>query len=332
MSSTKNAPSANRARFTIIAVVFVLGLMVGQYTNNFLPGAPKSYNDFTDLTQGYHFIDPLLFCSDREMTGQTAEYSQRLENELTDLIEEHKKLGLISEASVLYRDLSNGPRVSVNGELGSAPASLLKVPLALSIHRRVESDPSFLQRKVMMNMPDQNAGEYFMAPKKAEFGVEYTIDELLDLSLINSDNNATDLLISQLTDEELRKSYVDLGIKVPIDNPNAYTMNVAVYSSFFRILYNSSYLSRENSERFLANLSKSTFTQGLVAGVPPGTTVSHKFGEYSAGDGFKQLHDCGIVYKAKQPYLLCVMTQGDDFEKLAKTIQNISRKVWDLDE
>ena len=43
-------------------------------------------------------------------------------------------------------------------------------------------------------------------------------------------------------------------------------------------------------------LSTSDFSDGLVAGVPVGTVVSHKFGErHFVGDAdVEQLHDCGI--------------------------------------
>ncbi len=317
------------ARIVIAAGLFVSGLAIGQYADTFLPGAPKSFRDVTDLSEGYTFIDPLLFCADRDLTGQTAAFSQRLESEITAVVNAHKESGAIKDASVLYRDLSNGPRITVNNELASAPASLLKVPLALSIHRRAAADPTFLQRKVMMNIPDQNGGEYFAASRKAEPGKEYTIEQLLEFSVVDSDNNATDLLIMQLTEDELRNSYEDLGIKVPVDDPSNYTMNVGVYSSFFRILYNASYLSRADSEKFLEQISHSSFTQGIVAGLPSGIVVSHKFGEHQAGDGLKQLHDCGIVYRPNNPYLLCVMTQGSDFEKLAGTIADISKTVWD---
>lgn len=327
--SSKHGYFSLGARLAIAGGLFLSGIMIGQYSENFLPGAPKSYRDVTDLTQGYQFIDPLLFCSDHDLTGQTAAFSQKMQDELTRVINDAKQRGMITDGSVLYRDLSNGPRVTVNPDLASSPASLLKVPLALSIHRRAASDPTFLQRKVVMNIPDQNAGEYFTAAHAAEAGKEYTIEELLDLSLIDSDNNATDLLIMQLSDEELRKSYSDLGIKVPVDNPNAYSINVGIYSSFFRILYNSSYLSREESEHFLADLAKSTFTQGIVAGVPEGTRVAHKFGEFSANSQ-NQLHDCGIVYRTNRPYLLCVMTKGNDFNNLAATIAAISKSAWNL--
>ncbi len=304
--------------------------MVGQYSDTFLPGAPQSYRDVTDLSKGYSFIDPLLFCADRDLKGQTAAFSQRLEATLNQKLTQLKNSGAISNASILYRDLSNGPRISVNGEMESAPASLLKVPLALSIHRRAEKDPTFLERTVKMDMPDQNQGQHFPPAKTAEPGKEYTVHELLDLSLIDSDNNATDLLITQLTEAELRSAYEDLGIQVPVDAAGSYTMNVGVYSSFFRILYNASYLSRDESEHLLKDLSSSMFTSGIVSGVPAGTTVSHKFGEYTTESGEKQLHDCGIVYRPDRPYLLCIMTKGSDADKLASSIADISKTVWEL--
>ena len=93
-------------------------------------------------------------------------------------------------------------------------------------------------------------------------------------------------------------------------------------------MFNASYLSRESSERGLAYLAHSDFQNGLVAGVPQGITVAHKFGERVSANGAKQLHDCGIVYYPTRPYLLCVMTRGDDFSKLTEVIQSVSRIVY----
>ncbi len=329
------APMTQRAYFSltwrlIIAVVlFLLGLFFGQVASAFLPGAHPDLPDQMDLAQGYHFIDPLLLCSDHELTGQTAAFSNMMQSEISDAINESKQNGNVTDASVYWRDLSTGSRVVVNPTMTSEPASLLKVALALSIHRKAEADPSFLQKTVVMNIPDQDGGQHFAPPNKAESGKTYTIAQLLDLSTVDSDNNATDLLITQLTDSELRHSYTDLGIQVPVDNPSNYTLDVATYASFFRVLYNASYLTRADSEEFLLDLSRSTFTKGIVSGLPTGTVVSHKFGEFSTSDNHSQLHDCGIVYKPNHPYLLCIMTKGNDFDKLANTIASISKVVWD---
>jgi hypothetical protein len=77
-------------------------------------------------------------------------------------------------------------------------------------------------------------------------------------------------------------------------------------------------------------LAKSTFTEGIVAGLPQGMTVAHKFGEAELPDGTLQLHDCGIVYKPNQPYLICVMTKGSNFDTLAGVISHISKTVYQI--
>jgi hypothetical protein len=76
------------------------------------------------------------------------------------------------------------------------------------------------------------------------------------------------------------------------------------------------------------------FDQGIVAGVPKGVTIAHKFGEREVvGEPEKQLHDCGIVYYPKHPYLICIMTRGSDFEKLAQGIRELSELVYkEIDE
>jgi len=109
-------------------------------------------------------------------------------------------------------------------------------------------------------------------------------------------------------------------------------MNVVDYAAFFEILYNATYLNKEMSEKALAILTKSTFNYGLVGGVPIGVEVAHKFGE-RIFEEYKQLHDCGIIYKENNPYLLCIMTrgdmmEGDNFNDLAMVIKKISEQVY----
>ena len=106
-------------------------------------------------------------------------------------------------------------------------------------------------------------------------------------------------------------------------------MNVKEYSSFFRVLYNSSYINKESSEFALELLAESKFTEGIKSGVPKNIVVSHKFGEQINKNSLLQLHDCGIVYAPKKPYILCVMTRGNNFDELADIIKNISKITYD---
>ena len=76
------------------------------------------------------------------------------------------------------------------------------------------------------------------------------------------------------------------------------------------------------------------FPQGLQAGVPTDIEVAQKFGERQVftpqGDlTERELHDCGIVYHANEPYVLCIMTRGKDFNTMTSNIKDISKIVYD---
>ncbi len=144
-----------------------------------------------------------------------------------------------------------------------------------------------------------------------------------------SDNEAKNLILENLDNETLDNAYLNLGIEVPgLRTPDDF-MSVKEYAAFFRILYNATYLNKQMSEKALEILSKSTYSKGLDAGVPPGIMVAHKFGERGFADSqVKQLHDCGIIYKKGNPYILCVMTRGGDFDELAKVISGVSSLVY----
>ena len=312
-------------------VAFGLGMavMYGLMTD-FFPLPPEPI-DASEVASNYSFINPLLFCSDQGLSKLTSATSKEIENKVGDYIEEKKKGGKLTDATVYFRDLNSGPWALVNGTLLSAPSSLLKVPLAISLYKHAESNPEFLTQTLQFGGgKDADESQYFVPPERIQAGFTYSIEELVKFMVVNSDNAALYLLSSQLTNQELLDSYQKFGIDPPVMGKNGYQMNVRTYASFFRVLFNASYLNRDNSEHLLSLLTQSTFTKGLAAGVPKGTSVAHKFGEARFQNGALQLHDCGIVYKPHQPYLICVMTHGSDYEAQAKNIADISSIIWNI--
>ena len=80
-------------------------------------------------------------------------------------------------------------------------------------------------------------------------------------------------------------------------------------------------------------MTLTTFTKGIMGGVPSDMVVAHKFGENTnyLNSGIvanHELHDCGIVYYSNHPYLLCVMTRGTDLSALQGAIEDISRTAY----
>jgi beta-lactamase class A len=245
------------------------------------------------------------------------------------ILSEKKKEGKIAVASVYFRDLNNGPWFGINIHESFAPVSLLKVPLMIGWLKKAESSPEVLQRKIRYVRPNSTIPEQTINPQKMIVpGETYSVEDLIRRMISHSDNQASDLLFTHMDQDWFRQTHKDLGIIAPYSEKPMDYITVKSYSSFFRVLYNASYLSREMSEKALDYLLASDYKDGLVAGLPPGTQVAHKFGEYERED-MNQLHDCGIVYYPRHPYILSVMTRGSDKQMMADTIAEISRLIYE---
>lgn len=305
--------------FLVLFLVSLSATVVYTYILN----NPEIKHEKRELHQGgYEYISPLLECADFQ-------YKNRgdLEEKISELINKEIKGGEVEFISLYFRDLNNGPWIGINEQENFTPASLLKVPLMIAYLKIAGKDPSILERKVLTENNKNLLSQNIIPLRTVETGKEYKIGELLEYMIIYSDNLAADALLRNINIESLDKTYRDLGISAPSGNKTEDFMSVRDYSSFFRILYNASYLDHEMSEKALEILSRSQFVQGLTAGVPSQVKVAHKFGERISGDT-KQLHDCGIIYKEESPYLLCVMTRGQDFNKMGKIISDISSLVY----
>ncbi|HSE35311.1 MAG TPA: serine hydrolase, partial [Candidatus Paceibacterota bacterium] len=253
-----------------------------------------------------------------------------LSQELRAHVDGLRKKGEIAEMGVYVRDLNNGPTFGMNENEGFLPASLLKLPVAMAFYKIAEDDPSVLSRKIRFEKrsgPPVDGDMQFIVPsKEIEPGREYRIDELVEAALVHSDNQAIQLLYNELnrtSAKPLRDLYRLLGVDESVLNGPGGSLSVKQYSAFFRILFNASFLDRTHSELILAMLARSEYDRALVAGVPEGVSVSHKFGESGTLEE-RQIHDCGIIYYPDHPYLLCVMSRGAEAEKLETSIASVA--------
>lgn len=243
------------------------------------------------------------------------------------IIDVHLSSGDVSHVSVYFRDLNNGPLFGINEKEPFTPASLLKVPLMLAVFKHAEDEPDFLQQLVRYDAPPDSSPDIATTTLRA--GSFYSVDDLLRSMIVNSDNGAAFLLRAMTGPGALEEVYNDLGISIPAVRTADEPISVREYGTFFRMLYNASYLSRAHSQKALELLAASQYADGLIAGVPRGVRVAHKFGERSnLADDNRQLHDCGIVYHPSRPYILCVMTRGRDFARMSSVISGVSRTVY----
>lgn len=312
----------------LFTAVFVLGFSIGAFVFK-----KADYSDTKDLKElrlreSYKYINPLLECD-----ADISNFKQitKIKNFVEQYIEEKTRSNKIDSAAVYYRDLNNGPWFGIEESTLFTPASLTKVPLMMTYLKKAELDKSVLQLK--LKVPEElgtPAQQTYNSPaSKLSTGKEYTVDTLIRHMIVYSDNTAYLVLKNNLTNEEFHQIFEDFGINTKNlrESKTSDVLSIREYSSFFRILYNSSYLNREYSEKALKLLTETQFKNGLVKGIPD-AKVAHKFGErYYEDVEEKQLHDCGIVYLKSSPYMICIMTRGHSFDELSTVIKDISSIV-----
>lgn len=326
MSPSQLRPKSKGRCFSLF-FSFFLGVSLTLIIVLVWPGLRKTSTNIREVRQGgYRFINPLLECESSEGIGDIE--LTKIQHEIEELIDDRFKNKLTTSTSVYFRDLNNGPWFGINENENFTPASLLKVPIMIAYLKQAETEPSVLEKIIKYKgEEDKNIKQNIITAEILERGKSYTIEELLYRMIAYSDNNVSYLLLENIDQNALDNTYRDLGIDIPdIRKPEDF-MSVKTYASFFRILFNASYLSKEMSEKALRLLSKTQFKHGLVAGVPSDIEVAHKFGERKFHE-LEQLHDCGIVYYPQHPYLLCVMTRGDEFPDLGNIIKDISYLVY----
>ena len=301
---------------------FLFGLFFGYFIFSKYQQTNQDYTETHNFTTNLKYISPLLNCS-----NPTSNTLTNLKQKVTSVINTQN----LSHISVYFRDLNNGPWFGINENTLFSPASLVKVPLAIAYYKLAETDPSIFNKTIINTLKDDDSEQNIKPEKTITPNQEYTIKQLIEFMIVYSDNNSYELLIENIDNQILRQVYFNLGIDLDkaMENPTGNIISVKNYASFFRILFNASYLNPQYSNELLDMLTQTTFKKGLVAGVGQGTDVAHKFGErYFSNTKERQLHDCGIVYSPSKPYLICLMTRGADFTTLSQSIKTISSVIF----
>jgi beta-lactamase class A len=320
----------NRKNLIIFAAIFLTGFACGisvfSLKNSFFSEETAS----RQVRQGenaYEYINPLLECEVAD--GVLDARKENFHDDLENFVENLQKDTNLTDVAIYFRDLNNGPAFGINQEKEFFPASLLKVPVMMVYYHIAEKDPHILETEI----PFEATRDFGITPtilprESIQVGSSYTIEELIHRMIVYSDNQALYLLASRIPSQEIQSLFALIGADTAILSDRDARLTVKEYAGFFRILFNSSYLSHEYSEKALKLLASTDYHDGLPAGVPEEVGVAHKFGEAGTEETERQLHDCGIVYFPNHPYLACVMTRGRDITTLKTSIRDISQFIY----
>lgn len=312
------------------AVIALLlgGVISWAIQSHFFPVSAPIVNEVRADSPLYKFANPLLFYK----TGASTKYDS-LKDQLTTYINSAKGSNDAESVSVYFRDMNSGDWTGINETENYEPASMLKVIYMMSYLKRAEDDPSLFSKQLYYDASKRDeVASYHPAGDDIASGY-YSVNDLINYMIVYSDNAA---LLALASDDNNNTANLLTLFQIPALSSTSTTpdyMSARTYSRIFRVLYDSTYLPWDFSEQALKILSLTDYKDGLDAGVPADTVVAHKFGERTNEDQYgnivnKELHDCGIIYKANSPYFLCVMTKGQDYTKLQTIISDISKMVY----
>jgi beta-lactamase class A len=222
-----------------------------------------------------------------------------------------------------FEYLPTGTSIGVNEKLDFTAASLIKVPTVMAYYRQMEKRGFSIDGqsvKLEQQYIDKGSGTLW----KRGVGAIVTLNEAVRLALVESDNTATFVIASVLDQTSFDEVYEGLDINFVKIGANI-NISPKSYTSVLKALYFSAILSKDHSQEILSMLTKTSFSDKLVAGIPQGITVAHKIGIVSNQDVF---HDCGIVYVPSRPYILCMFSQAPE-DVTRERMRNISRMVYE---
>ena len=226
-------------------------------------------------------------------------------------------------------DLNDGAWIGIGEDKSYSLASLIKIPVMMVYFKQAEKDPALLAKTIKYETKCEVLPQNVFVEEGIKFGNTYTVDELLYYMIASSDNVAMTILMANMGQKLIGELCSNLNLLTLVTTGKESKISTGDIARLFQSIYYATYLNKDSSDKALKLLSEAKFRDGLVAGVPENVVVAHKFAEraYSPGSE-KQLHDCGIVYLEKRPYLICVMTRGWNFDTLKGIIKNISKIVY----
>ncbi len=246
--------------------------------------------------------------------GDIKESTGKLKSELESYIE-----GFEGKYGIYYYNLYDGEAFGINEEDEFTAASTIKVPLNLYLYEKIKSGNVNPDGTLRYLQQDYEGGTGIIQGEN--FGKKYTLTNLSELSIKNSDNIATNMLFRYLGKYNVKEYMRQKGAKVVYDDKNvSCPKDMALY---MKLVYEFCEKNSTIGNGLMDSLLNTEFNDRLPALLPDTVKVAHKIGTQ-----VKVINDVGIVF-ADKPYIISVMTDNINEDEAAQVIANISKKVFD---
>lgn len=306
----------------LIFAFLIIAYIAPHYTDNitrplFLrtpkyPAVVTDYNTLlaptTDYLHNTHFLGTNLFQGTETKKPQMQSVYEtypitELEIKLANLARNYPSL----KPSVYVWDYESGKFANLNADEVYPTASIIKVPVLIRLFKSVEAGQLTLDDRMPMTDFYKSEGSgslQFKGVKKS-----YTLDELARAMITESDNSATNMIMSAVGGMvDVNSGLRSWGMKKTRINdwlPDIAGTNVSTTKEMAQMLYNidnPSFLTLKSREKIVDYMSHVHNNRLIQAGLPSNALFIHK-----TGDIGKMLGDAGIVYTPTGKKYIVVM-------------------------
>ena len=241
-----------------------------------------------------------------------------LQSELTNLMAQYPTI----QPSVYVWDYETGNYVDINASKVYATASIIKIPVLIDLFKSIEAGQVSLEETMPLTEYFRTEGSGSLQFKAAMS--EYTIDKLAELMITESDNSATNMLMTRVGSmTDVNQAIRDWGLKnteVQTWLPDYAGTNHTTAREMGRMLYNidenDKFLNQESRAKILNYMGHVHNNRLIHAGLGPGAVFLHKTGDIGT-----MLGDAGIVIAPNgKKYIVVILAnrphnaiEGKDF-------------------
>jgi len=220
------------------------------------------------------------------------------------------------EAAVIVEDLERGWQSAHHAGEPIPAASLVKIPIMAAVFEAATEGRVRLTDTVRLHAADKVPGSGLL--KDQPNGSVWTLEQLVEIMITESDNTATNLLIERMGYGFFNRYCERVGLQQTLlvrkmmdfskrDQGVENFTSAEDIATILRRLYRHEVVDEMTSERALNLLKRQTLNDRIPARLPSGTVVAHKTGLER-----HLCHDAGIVFTPKGDFLITVLTRHND--------------------
>lgn len=202
----------------LLIILFVLSISLNVFFIHqtfFGKNAIKKSSSENSLS--YRFVNPLQKqIIDSNISQNTAVLHYM--NLKPQVESEINKVNATQNIGLFLQDIQTGAWLGINEREGFVPASLLKIPIAMAILKKIDRDEIKLTDMIELTEDDLDKEASTLYQKGA--GAKLTVWEAIKIMILTSDNTAKNALKRQLSDAELNAIFVHVGIPNPYQPQN----------------------------------------------------------------------------------------------------------------